>query len=356
MKKLANIFLTLLSIAIPLGLSDLYFKSRKLPSDSGRVMLLSGGSLSSEKSGIRQYSANKIIRNSAVYGNVLEYSYLFKTDENGFRVTNHCKKPSPKGLISISGDSFTEGQGSSIVWTKNIQEDLCERGYDSVNTAIAGNSIVEMKNSLLYARKKVGSKKAIIAIIEEDIYRPFVPMVANHMCSQFINKKNNKCGVSATWWHHPINYGPEELVSFANTKYSFGLIEVSKRFISSLKEIIKNNIPSFYGNVKEPLIKKNANAINEIVKEYGTNNTLVFLLPTKLDRNLNGPLIRRERKSIYLNKFLNGIDKNVKIIDIRNCKLGKSHFHLLDGHPNENGQKLLGECALNEFVQVADKW
>tara|TARA_Y100000739_G_C20583384_1_gene454045 strand:+ start:183 stop:1253 length:1071 start_codon:yes stop_codon:yes gene_type:complete len=356
MKVFSNLILTLISIFIPLTLTDIYFKLNKFPADSGRVMLLSGGSLSSEKSGIRQYTANKTLRNSAVYGNILEYSYFFKTDINGFRITNQCKKRTPKGIIAIAGDSYTEGQGSSIVWTKNIQKDFCNKGYNSVNTAIGGNSIVEMKNALIYARTNLGSKKAIIAIIQDDIYRPFVPMVSNKICSQYVNKKNNKCGVSATWWHHPIDFDQEQLVSFANTKYSFGLLSVTKKFINHLKIEIKNKFPNIYTNTKENSIKKNLSALNEVLEEYGEENTIIILLPTKSDLDLNVPMSIKEIKSSYLKKFLNGINKKVKVIDIRNCKLEKKHFHLLDGHPNENGQKLLGECAARKFTIFSYNW
>ena len=45
--------------------------------------------------------------------------------------------------------------------------------------------------------------------------------------------------------------------------------------------------------------------------------------------------------------FLKQINPKITILDVRSCPLNKTHFYKLDGHPNFEGQKLLGECVIN---------
>ena len=71
-------------------------------------MLLSGGRLDSSGIGIRHYTPNSSMRQSAVFADILEYSYKFKTDKMDSE--SHTIFNKKNNLIAITGDSFTEGQ------------------------------------------------------------------------------------------------------------------------------------------------------------------------------------------------------------------------------------------------------
>ena len=87
--------------------------------------------------------------------------------------------------------------------------------------------------------------------------------------------------------------------------------------------------------------------MNSISQKYGSNNVTLFILPNKLDRNLTKH--NEEQREIFnedLDKFFNMLNKKILIKDLRECPLDESHFIKNDGHPNELGHQLLGNCSL----------
>ena len=353
--KIKNLLIIATAISLPVVVADQYMRFAKLPRNNSRVMLLSGGRLDSSGIGVRHYTPNSSIRHSAVFGDILEYSYEFKTDENGFRVTHNCSASNKtNNLTVITGDSFTEGQGSNSVWIESIQRRLCEQGINSVNVAIAGYGIEGMKDSLDYAYEKLGANKAIVAIIPDDIYRPRLPMTSSLSCSMYQSKRK-RCGSSATWWHHHEELTSNDLIAFAATKHNFGILPVleSLGIKKKLKEIVKRviNYPSS-DTKRAEYISRSISAMNSITLKYRPKNVSLIILPAKNDRNLSGSLERKTRRSTELKAFLDTINKNVSITDLRECPLGEKHFFSIDGHPNEEGHKVLGKCALNQIANI----
>jgi len=345
MKKrigIANLLTMAIAISIPIVIADQYLRFARLPRNNARVMLLSGGRLDSSGSGIRRYTPNSSLRHSAVFGDVLEYSYVFKTDRNGFRVTYECNAGNAaSNLVAITGDSFTEGQGSNSSWTERIQKQLCDRGYNSINVAIAGYGIEDMKDTLDYAHENLGAKRAIVAITPDDIYRPRTPMTSNPTCSMY---KSGQCGTSATWWHHPEGFTPKEIIAFANSKYDFGILPP----LRDLKNKFKFHLKQFIGYKSlddTELISRSISAMDSIASRYGSKNVSLIILPTKLDRDLAGSPEEKMRSSTDLRTFFNSLHKDISVKDLRDCPLDARHFFRIDGHPNEKGHKQLGICA-----------
>ena len=367
--QIRNILIIATAISLPIVVADQYMRFAKLPRNNSRVMLLSGGRLDSSGIGVRHYTPNSSIRHSAVYGDILEYSHEFKTDKNGFRVTHNCSAINKtNNLTVITGDSFTEGQGSDSVWIESIQRQLCEQGINSVNVAIAGYGIEDMKDSLDYAYEKLGANKAIVAIIPDDIYRPRVPMTSSLSCSMY---QSRRCGDSATWWHHHEDLNSKDLIAFAATKHNFGIRPVleSLGLMQKLRKIVKRvlNYSSDTKQAKEILkrvlnyssdtkraeyISRSISAMNSITLKYLPKNVSLIILPTKYERNLKGSPELKTRRSTEFVGFLESINKNVSIKDLRECPLGEKHFFSIDGHPNEEGHKLLSKCALNQITNI----
>jgi len=348
MKKrigIANLLIMVIAISIPIVIADQYLRFARFPRNNTRIMLLSGGRLDSSGSGIRRYTPNSSLRHSAVYGEVLEYSYVFKTDRNGFRVTYECNAGSAaSNLVAITGDSFTEGQGSNISWTERIQKQLCDQGYNSINASVAGYGVEEMKDSLDYAHENLGAKRAIVAIIFDDIYRPRTPMTSNLTCSMY---ESRRCGDSVTWWHHPEEFTPKDLIAFASSKYDVGILPVLRDLKSKSKSYLKQLIgyKDYSSDVNSKLINRSISAMESIASRYGAKNVSLIILPTKYERNLEGSPEDKTRWSTDLRTFLNSLHKDISVKDLRNCPLDARHFFRIDGHPNEKGHKQLGICA-----------
>jgi hypothetical protein len=342
---MANLLIIGIAISIPVIITDQYLRFGRFPKNNARIMLLSGGRLDSSGLGIRHYTPNSSLRHSAVYDDVLEYTYVFNTDKNGFRVTYKCNASNAvNNLVAIAGDSFTEGQGSKSPWTARIQKQLCDRGYDSINTSIAGYGVEEMKDSLDYAYSRLGAKKAIVAIILDDIYRPRTPMTSNSSCSTY---ESRHCGDSATWWHHPYELTSKDIIKFANSKYDFGILPALRvltiKFKSSFKDLIKHSSTS--SRSKSQMNARSISAMNSIALKYGVKNVLLIILPTKNDLLLEGSPKDKTRRSAEMRVFLNSLNKDISVKDLRGCPLDARHFFRLDGHPNDEGHKQLGNCA-----------
>ncbi len=354
-KNLSKIFLTTFSILIPILGFDFFLKLINYPSRNSVIMLLSGGRFNSQEMGIRHYSRNSELRQTAIYDGEIEYDYKFETDENGFRITHRCDIRNPKSVIAITGDSFTEGQGSSIVWVSKIQNKLCKNKIKTFNTAMAGYSIIGMRKSLDYAKNSLGASHSIVAITTGDILRSHAEMISNEVCSVYASR-TNKCGDSATWWHFPSNLYGEELINYSKTKFKYGLKEVYK----NAKFDIKNKIRSWENkNPKNKNLYLNTKAMNHISSIYGPKKTLLIIIPTKLDIGLENKPNKKKKFSKNLNIFLKKINNDIEVYDLRSCPLTKNHFYKKDGHPNESGQKLIGECAygvldIKKFLSVSN--
>ena len=329
------------AIFIPILVIDSILQFIKYPSNNERVMLLSGGEFNSKEIGIRHFSRNSELKQAAIYDNEIEYFYKFKTDESGFRITYDCDIKNPNSIIAIAGDSFTEGQGSSLVWVSKIQNTLCKKKYKTINTAMAGYSIIGMSKSLKYAKNKLSASHAIVAITIGDILKVDVEMISNDECSVYVSR-TNKCGDSATWWHLPPDLGYEEIVNFSQTKFKYGLKEVFRNAKIKIKKHFSYNEIKNWNNEK---INSNIKAMNDISSLFGPKKTYLIILPTKLDKGLEVNPYKKNLFAKQLNIFLKKINKDIKVFDLRSCPLDKKHFHLKDAHPNEMGQKLISECA-----------
>ena len=115
--KFKNISLIFISIFIPLLLSDLYLKKNWLPSNYSSSLLISNYGLFTDKNNVRRFLPNRNYRQARTSKDILVYDYFYETDSYGFRSTYKCENKflnKNKNLV-ISGDSFTEGTGSSVV-------------------------------------------------------------------------------------------------------------------------------------------------------------------------------------------------------------------------------------------------
>ena len=350
--SLINFFLFCLSISIPIVLADSILKILRLPSANSRVMLLAGGEFTSNtKTYVKAYTPNKLIRQAAVYGKSLEFDYKFYTDKYGFRKGLDCRDNKNKISIAITGDSYTDAQGSETVWITPLQKLLCKKGINSNNVSASGIGIIDMKNHLIFAKNTIGSEKAIIAMVPEDIYRGSFPMESNDRCSGLVTRPFSLCKTPGTWWHVPMSITKNDAIKFANKKYNLGLVSSIKVVLRDLKTTLYD-YKNESNNATNPRIKASVDSVKEISKIYGKGNIFILIMPTKNDRLLEGNKKELLKRNQDLKLFLNNIDQKITFSDIRSCPLNKEHFFNLDGHPNSSGQDLLGKCAVNDEALI----
>lgn len=361
--RLAKVSLVCTTTALPLILVNTYLIHSKIPEINGGVLLLSGGRISTSPDMVRHYTPNSNIRISAIYGDTIEYDYSFTTDEFGFRKTHSCKKPTPDGKsIAIAGDSFTEGLGSTTSWVLQLEKIICLQGISTVNTAMAGFGIEDMNNSLTFARNSLNVRKAIIGLIQDDIWRLHVPMISRPECSLY-NHKDYKCGETITWWHVDRDKRREDRLRFARTKQYYGIMPLFKisglHVVNTIQDLLRK-ILVFSGIAEKLLLKitstqdvllKSASAMDAIVRNYGVENVIIFLLPTKNDLGLQGTTAQKIHRDQGFELFRRSLSSRPNIIDIRDCPLTSIHFHSVDGHPNDLGQALLGKCAVVKLLK-----
>ena len=141
-----------------------------------------------------KYFPNQEIRSTTLYSKseptsiddlVIEYDYLIRTNNFGL-VMKRDVSPNEHAIFVI-GDSFTEGQGvPNISWASTLQKVICERNYQAVNLGFPGIGVIDMKNSLKFAKDELKATKAVVSIITSDIYRPYLLLENNKKCSIFL--------------------------------------------------------------------------------------------------------------------------------------------------------------------------
>ncbi len=360
-----NIFLSILSISSTIFIIDICLKIVKLPAYMGRTSLITKLGIETDKEfGMRNYVPNSTYRHAAIFGDEIEYDYLFNTDANGFRLIHECSNKSESlkennFFIAFTGDSFTEGQGAETSWTKKIQANLCNKGINSNNMAMAAYSVIDMEKTLNFAYEKLDARKAIIGLIIDDFDRGSPIMMKNKKCSRFVRKNSQKieCGElgSVNWWHINNDYDEQDLISFAKDTYQYGLYGYLKPYIykfkNSIKFLLKKILPKDFVNKRSystnSQLQDNIDASFRIIKKFGNDNVLFILLPTTLDISNSKYTLDKN-----MNSFFKILNKETNFIDARGCQLNEYLFNKKDRHPNTLGQKVLGECISKKISKI----
>ncbi len=362
-KNLIKFILLFLSIGVSFFITDLILKSLYLPKKQSKVHLISKeGIFSDHQNSIIKFGSLKRYRHIGVYGGGIEFDYSFNTDALGFRNTFSCnlrnrtKQKDNIYSVVITGDSFTQGTGSNFSWTESLEKKLCNYGLDSINTAIPSYSIEGMSKSLTYAKKELNSKIAILAIIPKGINNEHFETFKDTKKSYSIgNLSKNKF----EFWHIDNYLSNDDILSIANQKVKSGLVPMLVRFQDSIKfKIIKAKFVAYKyfkkfesrNSSNNINIENSINYINKSIKEYGKDNFLLIILPTKASLKIGVDEFASSKINKDLKYFIKNIKEEILIADLRNCQLSYSDFYKLDGHPKEKGYSKISSCALESVI------
>jgi hypothetical protein len=202
----------------------------------------------------------------------------------------------------------------------------------------------------------------MILFIENDAYRPYIPMASNSSCSYYSNGILDNllgpftCRLYDIVWHHvPSGLGDQQLIraSLAHQNYgvlpSLGLLfqRIARHAVSVSAEPAKAGVdpnqdaPLRFG----ALPKAGLDAMAAIKQQYGAQNILMVMLPDQPQSS------ESSSGGLAPNSFVKQLERatGLSIIELgRSCPLKKHQFHQLDSHPNSRGYQRLAFCLAND--------
>ena len=327
MKKIAEAAIFLASLSISLIVADLTLKAFRIPTNNSRIMLLGGGAFKTDSATkLRTYKPNTEYRNIAIYGDSIEYDITYKTNFIGSRETSQCGLTitnNSSQILPIAGDSFTEGYAAQIPWISFIDKFACFNGITPVNLSMGGYGIEDMLNSLVFAKNAFNSKRAIIAVIEDDFYRSFTPIAALKDCSNYYQPpKPPACGTgNPEWWHIPFDMERTRLLALAQTKYKYGINELLFLSLKKARPILRNAIKAYAKKSPNelPILNQSINSLQKAAEHYNNSSLLLVLLPTK--ESLNNNISGFENRKIQAAIAKLQADTGLQFADLTKCPL-----------------------------------
>jgi len=393
----ANFLLFLFTTIVMIFVTDISLKFLEIPVKYRAVMLLSGSKLFTDSSGVRRYEPNKDVEQAGYINSDLAYRYNYRTNNLGL-VSKYDYNPKKSLDLMVVGDSMMEGQEVGP-WFNDIEEHLWKTSsITTQNFAISGNGFVEFERAAVFAKKELHARKAMIVFIGGDLFRPGDIMHANEQCStysNFINEKKINCRSGrSTWFHYNKNLSDDELVIFAKTTQSFGLIKAIRQpVISTALKIVtyacrlgitfnsdKQIARRYYNHCKEDIkaytfdakdnkdIKEKGDllalttiptytldALEKILRLYGPENVLLVGIPGG-DYSIR----QLQTEAVFRKAFDNKFESTFKFVDIsESCEMnglwaprpGKGPKRGW-GHPTSDGYLKLQSCFFeNKEIQ-----
>ena len=309
-------------------------------------MLIAGGGINTNKDHkIRTYRPNANYRSLAVYGSSIEYDFTYKTNRLGLRETSDCGidlRNNFSTILPIAGDSFTEGYSAKSPWVKSIDKYSCGAGIAPLNLSFGGYGLHDMLNSLKFAKSNFKTDKAIVALIENDFYRPYTPVKELDDCSTYHSEpwKQPRCGASsATWWHFDFRLNNSQIISLAKSKHKPGITELFRPVAQKLKESIFSAMDHYNKNI---IVDQSIESLRKMTTIYPDRSLLLIQLPTKRTsrHGFHNKKIRKAVEELVLNNSL-------AYADLTQCDM-RGGFLEKDDHPNQRGHSLLRDCAIND--------
>lgn len=350
MRVSKNKLLFLSSLFVSIGLCEMTLRLARLPATSDRKAFLSRPGISFNKNEIEKKALHPgfVYKEIGFVGNEHEYTGIYTSDRDGYRTASACKAGDQKGIdIVIAGDSFTFGQTSTISWSDSIECNLRSRGFRVLNTSLPGFGLLDMKGRIDNSRR-LGARKVVMSIISHDIYRPETIYTHDGECT-YING-----GCTFKSFNSNLE-GPAELAESIRAENKYGLKELIRRSVESFgynsMQLVKPPIRGLkqllnLSDRQPEIFWESVDAVNQLYEEWGSDALTLVLLPTKEDRGLRGSESDRQSLQSDTKIFLESINPNAVVLDIRSCSLDDRHFNKYDGHPNHRGYKKIGECAM----------
>ena len=212
------------------------------------------------------------------------------------------------------------------------------------------------------AKEELNSKVAILAIIPKGIsnehYKGFKEQKRSYIIANLSKKR-------FVFWHIDNYLSNDEILSIADKKVKSGLLPMFLKVQDSLKfktMKVKSNFDRYFKKVDSRNYSTNLNIknsikhINRSIKEYGKDNFLLIILPTNDLYKTGVDEFYTSKINNDLEYFLDSIQEEILIADLRTCQLSSSDFYELDGHPKEKGYRKISSGAsiskiLNKFIE-----
>lgn len=332
----------------------IFFMDKSFYKWGDRYMLFGqdgGGTVFKNVGDIFTYSPNATIKSSTYYNIknewILEYEYLFRTNNLGLVQSNDVRGDVPS--ILLLGDSYTEGQGSPP-WFELLNKNLKSDGQQYVNGGLLATGPSQWLGLHNELSKKIKIKKIVAIGISPDYSRVVFNFPQKTLsCIEF----PLSCDGDEDFYGLPSK-GQEKIYLEKLKSYRKNHYEDFQKLINarkSLKQRLVEFMPAsflIYSAFKDSIgilpitdnhVRSNANAIRDLIGTYG-DNFLFIHLPSKAEifSGQITPLGKKMKRDIQ--------DFNGYYVDgFSMCKLNKEDFFKNDGHPNEGGYLKISQCV-----------
>jgi hypothetical protein len=322
-----------------------------------RIMLFQAGNNFLNHDGYFTYVPNAKIRSLGLFSTQnpklkhdikIEYDYVIRTNNAGL-VMQTDLIPSDRVLFVI-GDSFTEGQGASA-WFYDLEEDYNVSPIKPVNLGILGTGPQQWENLSKSVSKQfdLTVEGSVVNIIPDDMNRGIWTFEETELnCLAHISCDYN----------------------FGFQGYDFKLQETDEDIKLSVLQTLTEN----------KLLPADENSSTALIKQYVKRSHVVFDLHNAYTMNFRryNPLPNQDslialKKAVADNFYVNVV--SMKTVNSANflsyrfareligflekndikyswCDIPDSGYHIIDGHPNDEGYKVLRSCTEDALAKL----
>lgn len=373
--SLRNIFLIFLSLAIGLAVCEGLLRLFNVGSYSlaDRVLFFTFPAWVVGNKGDVRYQPNTEIRSLAVYGDVVDYDVIQKTNNLGFvdGVDYYRPEPSVHRIVFV-GDSLTAGSGG-FPWIEQLRKKIGLDDYVALyNLGVGGTGVAHFIRRLENFWFDIGFDEVNVMVISNDFYRvSWKPIVDGRylwFCPEtesltLCTKKRKpivhqiEAGTSKNMVIEKAleiyrkNRGPgEKIPAFYKRTHLYNLgcdvysqINQSPSVLEVCPHLkVVQHIPytkdSRYFNAIE--------AIRALRYRYPSVRFRVIHIPEKAETVFGHYGVDIQSELAY---------SGIQYLPLLNlCSWDRSMYHKHDGHPNKQGYSNLAEC-LDQILSLRDK-
>jgi len=357
-KNISTLIVTLVICFLVLELSSReIFKHESSTLWGERVMLFSEGNVFRNVDDFFIYYPFQNIQSQTFYADTLtgkvlsEYSYAIQTNNAGLVQTRDIVPG--KSSVIVLGDSFTEGQGASP-WFYDFENIWLKENWQVLNGGVLGAGVKQFSSLLSYLQSTYSIKntKVIVVFISNDFYRPqWVFRDQQIRCL----RDHASCVGDEGYYGFPFSSGlsPQQYaqnIYDERTEYGYANIALNYFLMGNIWDSLKSlakastflkmayiKLNSYRLRLDNRYDNANYQATRDLIDQFKSGVTFIHIW--QKDEVNEGHL---NQQGIAVRSFFKEFEPSVNISD---CRLLPSDFHIKDGHPNRQGYIKVRECV-----------
>lgn len=270
----------------------------------------------------------------------IEFDYTITTNNAGLVMNRNLRRDS--SALYVIGDSFTEGQGAEP-WFYEIEKKERFRDPQLVNLGILGTGPQQWLSLTESVKQEYNHdvNGIVLNLLPGDMERnPWTFRERELRCLRLV-QCDYRFGFQGFRFDSSMNHEDIKKEVLARLKLPV------HDFVVSIKELLKRSrvISDIYVYFKrenhDQTQKRNEFALTEL-NTIAKGNLFINLVSHRINatNSVNSLNYNNYEPAVRLIKFLQKNDINYKW-----CDIPETGFHIIDGHPNKNGYRVLSGCT-----------